>query len=94
MVREMNKMQNGRKVRLDQLQTLMHLACLVVYLVACMCNWIAEWSSLTNSNNQGCMLSRAQIVIYIFQMLCNTFVLFICGKLTHGAGAYAREQEI
>ena len=28
----------------------------------------------------------------MFQTLCNTFVLLICFKLTHGAGQYAHEQ--
>lgn len=81
-------MQNGNKVRLDQLQTVMHLACLAVYVTASFCNWVVE---LTQVNNVNDSLTRWQIVIYIFQTLCNTFVLFICFKLTHGAGIYAHE---
>lgn len=66
-VTEMNKMHNGKKVRLDHLQTLIHLACLIVYLVASLFNWITEWSIQTSSNpNTGCTLSRCQIIICIF----------------------------
>jgi hypothetical protein len=39
----MNKMHNGNnKVKLDQLQTVLHLACLAVYVIASFCNWIVE----------------------------------------------------
>lgn len=79
MIDELNK-RSKVKVQMDKFVTFMHLFSLLMIVFASFINFFVSIYEIGNET-----LARCQIVVTVFQACANTFVLYICLKLTHNA---------
>lgn len=82
LVKKLNAQARYKRVQLDKKVTCLHLISLALYVGASLINFCIFVFLIGNFND---LVSICNIMIVIFQMLSNIFVLYICYKLTDKA---------